>query len=1300
MNQPPHLRPLHIISVNCGRSGISGSALSCAAYGDSALADVMVLTETHLRPGMAASLPGYELLHLPRAAPHTVRRLGGVAVAVSTTSSALVSSTVLESCGSMDALCVRVDTVQRAMPLYIIAVYIPPCGAEFECDCGQHACQKAHVATGLAWVQHLCRQLGGVGDVMVIGDMNANWQQPNNPRRQAICQALLGQDACLAFCHPAHADGTLVGTRSLPDGRSAVLDMCLLSLALAEDVEVTVSDGAVVADHNSLHVKLHRQPGVDRADQQQQYIFPPHALHPPQLLHSILRMDAHMLELEAQLHMQAQVAQQMPSLRQLSTPGDNGDEDMLLHMEEVLQHAFMSTKHKLGMTRQVRGNYVPRLHRSLQFQREKERIKRRLLRVSCDGQPGEYRQLQEQLEQVTEEQRQARGLDRRQEREWQRCEQKVKQDVLLNAWLRGDARLLASERGVLSCGRLANRQAGRRAARDAARITSDVHAWYDFLSAKYAPQFLTQEAAAMPYNALRADLRQEVVAARCDVPVTADEVRLAGTQLRAQASAIGIPVNMLKLLLQGDVAHVLASAFQRAFDEGSISPLLCTVRAMVLYKKGDRRDKSNYRIIGVGTAIARLFQVVLLQRLLAYSTTQMAISVNQHGFVFGRSTEQCIFTMLGALACANVEGRAATAVFLDLAGAFASTPHAAIMCRLRDMGVPRYLWRTVDGWLSQQRMFVQLGQHRSPLFPVNIGVVEGSPVSPLQFVLVLNVMLRPLDHLVAVPSLGLKVNNSALTIMHKWFADDGAACGESAAAVQPVLSACSDIAPRLGMTFNVGVTKTAAMRFLPVDKRRRQIVTQQLQLHPEQHLRLSGQPVPYADSYKYLGIWVHGSGYTASVHKHTSHVQGVCAAVTRQAMASELRQVSLFTGLCTHMTFWRPRLTYGLGYYASTVHESIQRVEEVVLRLACGAANVPVVVLRSIMGLPSFHCQLQQQQLGMLCRVLSSPPGDQQRHILAHMVQLVAAKPVTARYLWWSRMLLTLSDLDAHMSQGGVDATGAARGTASWAATVAHLASQPQADIQQAVLLMQRAWKRALLPVEQHRRLLEVQRCATSLEDVQELLVTPNFAPFIVEPRSKACQLRIQLRGGVRTLFDAQYRHVDVCPWCGRLGAFTVSHLLRDCPSLDQERIQCWQETLRLAIQQDVMAQHDVTEQRQCWYLLMVGAAVPRNFCKLHLDIDTHWAREKGNSATGHLRRRYALYTALLQTTGRFLVHAVEQTAQRLEEESGNLPQREPLRQPRQAALRWTARQLQHHRILHQQQQQQQQPHPPPVQPA
>ena len=1245
--------------------------MECAHYSAAQSADVLVLSEVHSQPGAAPDMPDHTVLFLPRqSALHSGHNLGGVAVAIRSASPRVASAVVVDACPLADVLCVRLELHARMRYLYVFAVYLPPIGQTRVCSCESVGCPRSHIDSGLAWLSDTAQRCMQDGDVAVLGDFNANLQRPAHPRSSVLRAMFLDNPHThLHSVHPRSADGALVGTRLSSGGAWTVLDLCFVTSGLHAVCVVSVSASAVISDHCALSVTLHLVHDAATALP----LYGDGAQWPPVHLRRMYRLDDRLLQPQYQLVLQGEVARAMPSLRRF-VQDEVAPSVLATAVDSALLSALQHAQQAAGLSRTVRGAPAPALAPAVQLQRQIERLRRTIRRRSQHANNEQLcAVLRQHQDALCAQQHSMRAEQRRVQRHWQLQQQQLRQATLTRLWESNSVRQLAGSRHQLLTAHLARKSLPCRAQAATTRLAREVREWFDYLSAKYEPACRTGTAAATVYDQHRVQLRQQCVGATCDVPVTKDEVLVAIQRLHATSAAIGVPTSVVKLLVSHDIIDVVVACISRMLDVGTVPAELCIVRAVVLHKKGDREDKGNFRIIGVGTALSRVLQLVVLQRLLQYAAAPLAISTNQHGFVFSRSTEQCIFSVLSAVACATERGETATGVFLDIQGAFASTPHALILCRMRELGVPRYLWRFMDVWMRQQCMFVQIGRHASPLFPVNIGVVEGGPASPLQFVLVLNSLPRRLDAFVGVPGYGIRAGNTAL--VHKWFADDGTMWGIRPAAVQPLLDVCSDEAEVLCVLFNVGPSKTAALSQLPTGKAPRARARAQQLRHPPPQLMLGSEVVPFTDAYEYLGVWMHSSGYVASVRHHIQQLQPVCAAIIRQALSTGLRQLGLFHGLCVYTQFWKPRLTYCLGFYATVVDSRLQHVEEVVLKLMCGASNMPVVVMRSMLGIPSFHCVLQQQQVGMLLRVLASPPGDVQRVILCEMLRISSLK--AAKTLWWSRVSATLADMDRlRLGGAAVDASGVMGGPASWLSSATALARFPDHDITADVAVLRKHYKHALMAAEQQRRHLEYMRSVVSLQEVEELVLSPNYAPFIVEPRSAVCQLRVQLRGGVRELFGAQYRHLDVCPWCHRDDGFTVPHLLRDCEAFEAERAQCWQAALQLGVQHGVMDTHNVSVYRHEWYLLTVGAAVSHTFCRLHLDADTHWARSDGTSATGHVRRRYGTYLALLRRTGTFLSSCVKQTASLLAQTYALLRHREPLNAPHTVALRWSAQQL------------------------
>ena len=90
--------------------------------------------------------------------------------------------------------------------------------------------------------------------------------------------------------------------------------------------------------------------------------------------------------------------------------------------------------------------------------------------------------------------------------------------------------------------------------------------------------------------------------------------------------------------------------------------------------------------------------------------------------------------------------------FVDLEKAFDRVPRKVIWWALRKLGVEEWIVRLVQGMYANVRSRVHVGEGYSEEFEVNVGVHQGSVLSPLLFIIVLEALPRvPLCGLLGRP---------------------------------------------------------------------------------------------------------------------------------------------------------------------------------------------------------------------------------------------------------------------------------------------------------------------------------------------------------------------------------------------------------------------------------------------------------------------------------------------------------------------------------------------------------------------
>ena len=156
-----------------------------------------------------------------------------------------------------------------------------------------------------------------------------------------------------------------------------------------------------------------------------------------------------------------------------------------------------------------------------------------------------------------------------------------------------------------------------------------------------------------------------------------------------------------------------------------------------LYKgKGDALERGNYRGLKLTEQVMKV-----LERIVDGLIRQMvSIDDSQFGFVPGRGTTDAIFVVR------QLQGKYLTAnkrlymAFVDLEKAFDRVPRKVIWWALRKLGGVDCA--TGEGDVCKCAERVRVGEGYSEEFRVKVGVHQGSVLSPLLFIIVLEALSR------------------------------------------------------------------------------------------------------------------------------------------------------------------------------------------------------------------------------------------------------------------------------------------------------------------------------------------------------------------------------------------------------------------------------------------------------------------------------------------------------------------------------------------------------------------------------
>ena len=259
---------------------------------------------------------------------------------------------------------------------------------------------------------------------------------------------------------------------------------------------------------------------------------------------------------------------------------------------------------------------------------------------------------------------------------------------------------------------------------------------------------------------------------------------------------------------------ILAPMFNTCLRAKNVPPIWKEAVTILIYKKGDPADVSNFRPIALMSCIYKLLMGIMAKRLTRWSIDAGILSPEQKS---ARPTEGCYehtYILKSLVGQARRNKKKLALAWLDIRNAFGSVLHAVILTTLRYLGVPEELVSLIMNAYRGASTTIKLPDGSTRSIPIQAGVKQGCPLSPILFNLCIELILRRVKEAAANLKSG-QCDHYGTLISCLAYADDLVLIARSKKALQTLLDAASDAANIVGFQFRPDKCATLSLTSIP-----------------------------------------------------------------------------------------------------------------------------------------------------------------------------------------------------------------------------------------------------------------------------------------------------------------------------------------------------------------------------------------------------------------------------------------------------------------------------------------------------
>ena len=193
-----------------------------------------------------------------------------------------------------------------------------------------------------------------------------------------------------------------------------------------------------------------------------------------------------------------------------------------------------------------------------------------------------------------------------------------------------------------------------------------------------------------------------------------------------------LPGRLLQSLAK-EITPVVHFIFTQSLCTGELPTEWTQANVAPIFKKGSKLQAVNYRPVSLTCITCKLFGHIICKHILAHLEDHKILADLQHGFRSGRLCETQLVTTFQELAqMHNKKGSQIDIAVL----AFDTVPHDGLLSKLKHYGIDEKIWLWIYNFLKNRKQSVVVDGKQSSLIDVVSGVLQGTLLGPLLFLLI------------------------------------------------------------------------------------------------------------------------------------------------------------------------------------------------------------------------------------------------------------------------------------------------------------------------------------------------------------------------------------------------------------------------------------------------------------------------------------------------------------------------------------------------------------------------------------